>query len=204
MHDTVDSNTPNTLHLFEIASEQRGYFTAEQARSCGYSWALQAHHARSGKFIRLQRGLYRLRDYPTAPGDEVVAAWLAAGRDVAVVSHGSALEWLGLSDAVPEAIHLTVPRAQRYRASRSGVTVHTISQPLDRDEVIARDGIRLTSAARTIVDAARAGTAPEQIIIAVRQAITRGLATHDRLEKAARRGGGRVVRLIRQALEAAA
>jgi predicted transcriptional regulator of viral defense system len=204
MHDTLQIDSPDARRLFDISSEQRGYFTAEQARGCGYSWALLAHHARSGKFVRIQRGLYRLRDYPTAPGDEVVAAWLATGKDVAVVSHDSALEWLGLSDVVPDTIHLSLPRARRFHTSGPGVTVHTVSQPLGRDEVIRRDGLPLTSAARTIVDVARTGTAPEQVIAAVHQAIKRGLATRDGLEMAARRGGERVARLIRQAIEAEA
>lgn len=201
MHDDVRPDAPDARCLFGIASEQRGHFTADQARGCGYSWALLAHHARRGRFIRLQRGLYRLRDYPSAPGDEVVAAWLAAGRDAAVVSHESALDWLGLSDVVPDTIHLTVPRARRFRASWPGVTVHTVSRPLGPDEVITRDGVRLTSATRTLVDVARAGTAPEQVIAALRQAIARGLATRAGLELAAHRGGGRVARLTHRALE---
>jgi hypothetical protein len=48
---------PDRARLFEIASEQGGYFTAEQARACGYGWALLSHHVRRGRFIRVPRGL---------------------------------------------------------------------------------------------------------------------------------------------------
>ena len=61
-------------------------------------------------------GVYRFRDYPPSPREEVAAAWLAVGQDVAVVSHESALDLWDLSDVIPGAVHLTVPRAQRSLA----------------------------------------------------------------------------------------
>jgi predicted transcriptional regulator of viral defense system len=78
---------PSLQRLSQIASEQGGHFTAGQARACGYSRALLSHYAKSGEFVRVHRGVYRLRDYPSSPRGDVVAAWLAAGREVAVVSH---------------------------------------------------------------------------------------------------------------------
>jgi predicted transcriptional regulator of viral defense system len=104
---------PDRAQLFEVASEQGGYFTAEQARACGYSWALLSHHVKSGRFIRLRRGLYRYREYPSSPREDVLAAWLAVGKDRAVVSHESALDLLDLSDVIPDTAHLTVPRSRR-------------------------------------------------------------------------------------------
>ena len=65
---------PDRLRLFETASEQGGYFTAEQARACGFSWALLSHHVKRGRFIRVHRGLYRLREYPSFPREDVLAA----------------------------------------------------------------------------------------------------------------------------------
>src|SRR5271155_2946647 len=116
MHDNgSDRSKARRAQLFELASEQGGYFTAAEAQTCGYSRALLAHHAKSGRFIRVRQGLYRFREYPTSPREDVIAAWLATGRETAVVSHESALDILGLSDVVPEVVHLTVPRAKRYR-----------------------------------------------------------------------------------------
>src|SRR5713226_6786540 len=93
--------TPDRSKLFEVATGQGGYFTAEQARACGYSWALLSHHVKSGRFIRIRRGLYRFREYPSSAREEVIAAWLAVGKDVAIVSHESALDLLDLSDVIP-------------------------------------------------------------------------------------------------------
>jgi predicted transcriptional regulator of viral defense system len=202
VHDTdTPRNQPLRARLFEIASEQGGYFTAAQAQTCGYSRALLAHHAKSGRFIRIRQGLYRFREYPSSAREDVIAAWLAAGRETTVVSHESALDILGLSDVVPEAVHLTVPRSKRYRAACAGVAVHTTTRPLGKAEVLVREGIRVTGPVRSIVDSAEAGTAPEQIAAAVGQALDRGVATRSKLLAAARARGGRVERVVRQALE---
>jgi len=86
-----------------------------------------------------------------------VAAWLAVGKETAVVSHESALALLDLSDVIPKAVHLTVPRSRRHLPTIPGVKVHTTTRPLGAGDVVERDGVRVTSAARTILDAAGAG-----------------------------------------------
>ncbi len=194
---------PDHACLFAIASEQQGYFTAAQARDCGFGWDLLAYHARHVHFIRLRRGLYRLRDYPTSRYEEVMAAWLAVGKDQAVISHESALDLLGLSNVIPSAVHLSVPRSRRHLPTLPSVTIHTTSRSLRRDDVIVREGMRLTSAARSILDAAEIGTAPEQIEMAVLQALERGLATASQLLQDAGERSQRVFRLMSGALNQA-
>jgi predicted transcriptional regulator of viral defense system len=203
VHDShrSDGSKPSHARLFELVSEQGGYFTAAQAHTCGFSRALLAHHAKSGRFLRVRQGLYRFREYPSSPREDVIAAWLAAGREVAVVSHESALDILGLSDAVPDVVHLTVPRAWRYRSASPGVAIHTTTRHLTKSDVAVRDGIRVTAAARSIIDAAEAGTAPEQIVAAIGQALDRGIATESKLLAAAKARSSRVERLVRQVLK---
>jgi len=195
MDDTAAASRPDHERLFAIATEQAGYFTTAQARDCGFSSPLLTHHAKSGRFVRIARGLYRLRDYPSSPREGLLAAWLRLAPE-AVVSHESALELLGLSDAIPNLIHLSVPRARRKLSRRSGVALHTTTRPLDGSEVVVRDGMRLTRPARTIADVAEAGLAPEQVVRAARQAIDRGLTTPGRLRGAVLGRGRRVERLI--------
>ena len=203
MHDSGRNNgrKPSRDQLFELASEQGGYFTAAQAQGCGFSRALLAHHAKSGRFLRVRQGLYRFREYPSSSREDVIAAWLATGREIAVVSHESALDLLGLSDVVPEVVHLTVPRARRYRSKSPGLAIHTTTRRLGKSDIVIRDGIRVTAATRSIIDAAEAGTAPEQIMVAISQALDRGTATESKLHAAAKARGGRVERLVRQVLE---
>lgn len=191
---------PDRARLFDIAAGQGGYFTAEQAGGCEFSRALLSHHAKSGAFIRVRRGLYRFREYPAAPREHVLAAWLALGKDSAVVSHDSALEILDLTDVVPDAVHLTVPRSRRNLPSLSGARIHTSSRALRPEDTVVRDGISATSATRSILDAAEAGTSPEQIEMAVRQAVERGLTTADSLQRGAADRGRRVASLVSRAI----
>jgi predicted transcriptional regulator of viral defense system len=191
---------PDRSRLFNVAVGQGGYFTAEQAAECGFSRALLAYHAKSGGFTRVRRGLYRFREYPQSPREHVLASWLAVGRDTAVVSHDSAMDLLDLSDVVPNAVHLTVPRSRRNLPSVSGVKIHTTSRLLRPEDVVVRNGISVTSAMRSILDAAEAGTSPEQIEMAVSQAVERGLATAASLKLGAADRGKRVASLISKAL----
>ena len=192
---------PDRDRLFEIASEQGGYFTAKQAREAGFSWALLSHHVRSGRFLRARRGLYRFREYPSSPREHVLAAWLTIGKDIAVVSHESALDLLGLSDVVPAAVHISVPRSRRNLPPRPGVRIHTTTtRPIPQADRVVRDGIVITVAGRSILDAAKAGMAPEQVQAAVMQAVERGLATSQQLARGATARGRRVAVLVEEAL----
>jgi predicted transcriptional regulator of viral defense system len=193
--DDTPGTKPDHEGLFQTASEQAGYFTTAQAVGHGFSPQLVAHHARTGRFARISRGLYRLRDYPSSPREHVIGAWLRLAPQ-AVVSHESALELFGLSDVIPDTVHLTVPRDRRHPVRQTGVTVHTTKRPLEGVDVTVRDGVRVTAPARTIADVAESGSAPEQVVVATRQAIARGLTTADGLRSAARGRGMRVERLV--------
>ena len=129
-------------------------------------------------------GLYRLRDYPTYPREEVAAAWLAIGKDIAVVSHDSALDLHPTSSVTsfPNSVHLTVPRIKTaYAPNLPGITIHTTTKPFNSLDLVTRDGMQFASAGRTILDAAEWGTGPEQIEMAIHQAIHRGLITRNQL-----------------------
>lgn len=205
----MDDNTaippgrPNHLYLYEIAAGQHGYFTAAQARECEFSGRLLAHHVAGGRYEHVRWGLYRLRAYPSGPHDEVMAAWLAVGKELAIVSHDSALDLLGLSDSIPDAVHLTVPRARRKFRPLPGTNVHTTTRPFHPGDLTEREGIRLTGPARTILDAAELGVGPEQIERAIHQATERGWIDLRALRQEGYARGGRVARLIGQGVAAA-
>jgi len=200
MNDKIAA--PDHEALFAVASAQAGCFTTAQAAAQGFSSALLSHHVRSGRFARIARGLYRLRDYPAQPGDEVVAAWLRQAPD-AVVSHESALEVLGLADTIADRVHLTVPRSRRRLAPQDGVVIHTTTHLLDGSDTVSRRGMRVTGPARTIADVAAAGVAPDQVTAAVRAALARGMTTSSLLRQAASARGRRVQRLVEAALSGA-
>ena len=199
MGDTMVSR-PDHDCLFAIASSQQGYFTTSQAAACGISRFLLSRETDTGRFHRVRRGLYRLHAYPSAPREEVMASWLTIGKDVAVVSHESAMDLLDLSDVIPNAIHLTVPRSRRHFPKLLGIKIHTTTRPFGPLDIVVRDGIRLTSPARTILDAAEAGSAPEQIEMAIQQAIARGFITPTQIANDARNRSRRVQRLVNSAM----
>jgi hypothetical protein len=70
-------------------------------------------------------------------------------------------------------------------------------------QVVRRGVLRVTAPARSILDAAEAGTAPEQIVRAVQQAIEQGLATRKQFLALARQRPRRVEALIVRAVESA-
>jgi predicted transcriptional regulator of viral defense system len=195
------SSQPDAIGLNRVAYGQDGYFTSRQAGEHGFSAQLLAHHVRSGRYERVRRGLYRLRDYPGSTHEEVREKWLAVGAERAVVSHESALELHGLSDVLPSTVHLLVGRDDRGLKPPRGVTLHTTTGPVASAEVVTREGIRVTAPTRSIIDAASTGTAPEQIEAAVKQALDEGLVTpRSLLSQLGRHDGGRVGQLVRRAI----
>jgi predicted transcriptional regulator of viral defense system len=182
-----DGHTPDIRGLEVDAYAQSGYFTAEQAREHGVSRQLLNHHRKQGRFERVRRGLYRVRGFPSSQHDDIREKWMAVGAEKAVVSHESALALLELSDNIPHDVHLLVPRKQRGLRRPPGVVLHT--RPDDESVgTIWREGVPITTPARTLVDVA-VDLQPEQAALAVRQALAQGLLTRRQLEQEAARQG---------------
>jgi predicted transcriptional regulator of viral defense system len=180
-----DGRAPDVRGLEAEAYPQSGYFTVRQAREHGVSSQLLNHHVRRGRYESVRRGLYRLRGFPSSEHDEMREKWMAVGPEKAVLSHASALALLELSDNIPDAVHLLVPRQHRGLRRPTGVVIHTHPD----NETIAsvwRDGLPLTAPARTLVDVVN-DLQPEQAGMAVEQALQRGLLTASQLEREAAR-----------------
>jgi hypothetical protein len=61
-------------------------------------------------------------------------------------------------------------------------------------------GLPVTTVARTIADAVSSGLPREQILLAIHQALARGLVDRQTLSSYARRRGGNVARVIEKGL----
>lgn len=162
--------------LLAIATDQSGYFTAQQAREVGYSYQAQHYHSIAGDWLRVASGVYRLRDYPEQPREELAALTLQSrnrsGEPQAVVSHETALTVHQISDANPAKIQLTVPPGFRKRMPLS-VTLHrAVLEPHDWEQ---RDGYRVTTPLRTLVDIASSTVSWPLLDSAVRDALASGL-----------------------------
>lgn len=169
--------------LYHLAESQSGYFTASQAADIGYPQSTLQHHTRdNGRYLRIQTGLYRFRHFPSGEFEHIYVAWLPLMKAGAVVSHASALELHGLSDIIPSSVHVTVPRKNRGQRPRPNATIHTTHYPLEPRFI---HGLPVTSPEVSIVDSALAGEQPEQIHMAVQQALERGITTEQRLRQTA-------------------
>lgn len=183
MTDRADSRPasgrPDYAGLYLIAEGQRGYFTTRQAHRAGIRDRLLTHWTTTGRFRRVAHGIYRMRDFPSTPSEELMIPLLWAGPDSAL-SHETALELYSLADVLPTTTHLTVPASFTPRR-HAGITLHR--EPLSPDEIALRDDLRLTTVERTLVDSFRWGTDRDQFLLAVRRADERGLVNAHRLRK---------------------
>ena len=189
--------------LFELAATQGGYFTAAQAREIGYNSRTLWHHAKTGQLERVSCGFYRLAEFPANSHEDVIAAWVKTGPDRATVSHETALALYDLAPIRQRNIHITVQREHRpYKgqARLPGVQVHTISRPFDPGDVVQRFGVRVTSPARSIADAAEAGTDPSVIHEVIGCALRQGLLTEGDLRKVVHDRPKRVRDLVERAI----
>jgi predicted transcriptional regulator of viral defense system len=169
--------------LHSIAHAQGGYFTAKQAEGAGYSRQHLDYHVSAGNFERVERGLYRVPTIPVAERDDLIRLSLwSRGRDdrpQAVVSHQSALALHELSDVLPGKAHLTVPKQFRKRPPSNAV-LHKVE--LGPKDTVAFAGFRATTPLRTLLDVASAhDVSTEQLELAVRDALERGLVIRRKL-----------------------
>ncbi|MHB1355677.1 MAG: type IV toxin-antitoxin system AbiEi family antitoxin domain-containing protein [Anaerolineae bacterium] len=194
--NTSRSEQSHSARLYYTAEQQSGYFTAAQASKAGFSPSLLTYHVHTGRFVRVKWGVYRLVQFPSSPHEDLYIAWLEAGPCTAI-SHDSALALHGLSDVLPARVHVTVPRNASRRHQR--LSLHTI--PLDPLDLTNVAGLPVTTVLRTLADVTASGLAEEQVILAVKQAIQRGLVGKIELVDYTLNRGGRLRRLVSQALQ---
>lgn len=187
------------LALQGLAFGQAGYFTAAQAVDLGYSYQAQKYHVDSGNWLRVDRGLFRLPDWPPAPEDQWVR-WTLWSHGRGVVSHDSAALVHDLGELDPRRVHLSVP--VEFRAVDPAVVTHP-TELLTKD-VLDHGAWRVTTPLRTLLDLARGDTTQEQVTAAVGAALEQGLTTVRRIRTRADEAGDRAALRIERALGAAA
>jgi len=145
--------------LLELASESEGFVTTRSAAEAGITRRALAGMVERGRLERIARGVYRLvhsHPDPLSPYREAVL-WAQSHRGPRVaLSHETALAVLGLTDANPSKIQLTIPPHARLRRRSPGrIAIHRAV--LDDKDVIQHEGLPVTSVPRTVLDLARSG-----------------------------------------------
>jgi len=179
----AEARTTSDLAALErMALLQGGYFDRADALAHNLQDSVIHYHTRTGRFERVSPGVYRLAVAPISPYDDLLHAVVWSNYRGAI-SHESALALFELGDVEPHRVQLTVPL--NFGRTSSPCQLHRAA--LRADEVTIYQGIPVTTPVRTIVDAASAGTDPEQIRKATGQALSRALATDQQILATARR-----------------
>lgn len=185
------------FQLYRIAENQAGYFTLAQARDLDLQRSQIYRDVKRNRFERAAHGVYRFVQFPASRFEQIHVAVLSAGED-AVVGFETALYVYDLSDLIPDEIHLVLPRASSRR--RPDIRMHT--NQLDVDDVTIWEGLPITTVARTICDVARTHHALEQVELAIRQALRRGMTTREELTQQTERLPANIRQEIFSILEA--
>jgi len=157
--------------MAELATNQGGAVSIGQLRGAGVSTRNASHQASDGRLHRLHRGVYTVGHRSITRQTHLRAALLACG-DGAVVSHGTAAAFHRLFDEWPHFVDVTVP----VEAGRKidGIRCRRCRYP-EADEVEVRNGIAVTTLARTLVDLAGIFRLPDLRKVVGRAAIRRKL-----------------------------
>jgi predicted transcriptional regulator of viral defense system len=101
--------------LWEIATTQHGFVTAQQAAESGIQKHALQMLIHRGTLERAAHGVYRFPRYPIDEHDNLMLAVLWTRVPEAALSHETALNAYGISDINPHRVHITVGRKRRFR-----------------------------------------------------------------------------------------
>jgi predicted transcriptional regulator of viral defense system len=168
--------------LFDLATEQYGYVTAEQAVEMGFGKGRLPEMAARGVVERVDRGLYRFPAVPRTALDQYMEAVLWPHRARGVISHASALNLHDLCDMNPAHIDLTLPVG--YRVTRVPPSIYRLHhRDLQPADISRHEGIPVVTPPRAILDGIEAHLRHGLIHQAIDTARKRGSITRrDALE----------------------
>lgn len=136
--------------LASLASAQYGVVGRWQLVALGLGDEAIKLRLHAGRLHPLHRDAYAVGHRVVTKRGKWLAAVLAIGPGT-MLSHESAAALWGLAGDRPE-VHVTAPRGRQCRPGRSGIRLHRCK--FQADELVVRDGIPVTTVARTIFDLA--------------------------------------------------
>lgn len=187
MRDEVPVSGTREARIAQIAGAQRGRIATRQLRAAGVSSSAIGRMVASGWLIAVHRGVFLVgHAAPVRLGAET-SALLALGDDAALADCSAAV-LCGLlpAGAGDRLIHVVVPKERRI--SLPGVEVHR-SRILERRDVWTREGLPMTSPARTLLDIAPV-TNDRQLELAFDRGIVSRVLKRAHVEDVLSRAGG--------------
>jgi very-short-patch-repair endonuclease len=143
------SSAQRWLQVAALAATQHGRVTTAQLHEAGVSRGAVDRAVAAGRLHRVHTGVFAVGHVAPSMHAGWMGAVLSCG-DGAALSHRSATTLFGIRRAQGPRIDVTVP--SRNGRERRDVRIHR--SPLTAAEVTTRDGIRVTTVARTIADVA--------------------------------------------------
>lgn len=178
-------------NVADLAEQQYGLFTTQQAESVGVPRLTLSRLNDDGLLERVAWGVYRVHGVPRDINESLRAGWLAldptrmAPKRLAdrsthfTVSYRSAASLHGIGDLPASTHHFT--SAVRKQSERARVTVPRT--PLDSESVAVVEGLPVTTIERTIADLVKTEADLSQVADAAADADARGALRHDILAR---------------------
>ena len=173
--------------ISRLAARQHGCFSRRQVHDAGMTDRMIATRVASGRWLRVEAGVYRMAGAPVTWRQRAVAACMVSGAG-AVVSHRSAAVLWGVSGFRPGALDITVPPGRSNRNALARVHRSAV-------DGVRRDGIPVTRPSRTMIDLAGV-VGGDLLEEAVDDVLCRRLCRLDELTAPAGRRGSRALRTV--------
>jgi very-short-patch-repair endonuclease len=177
--------------VLALAGRQHGIVTRAQLTAFGLDDRAIGRRVRAGRLHRVYRGVYAVGHERLTTHGRFLAAVFACGEHAALSHYSAAVLWALRPERGPR-IDVTVPTTGG-RKRRGALIVHRA--PLPADEVTVRQGVPVTTPARTIVDLAD-GLSRRLIERVLDEAAYLRLDLDGRAPRPGRRGAGLLARVL--------
>jgi hypothetical protein len=172
------------VRVARIAAKQHGVVSRRQLVAIGTSDRTIGRRIAEGRLHRVHAGVYAVGHPPLTQEARWMAAVIACGQG-AVLSHLDAAVLWGFYERLGPRVHVTV----KWQRSIDGLILHR-TRRLDPDETTTRNGIPVTTVARTLVDLSEYLN-EDRLLRAMREAEYQRLLDLDSLSAAVERAHGR-------------
>ena len=159
--------------IYEIASGNYGLVTAKQSQAVGVSSRELSRWVKSGRLEHVERGVYRISNFPASQFDQFAAAVEAVGEDAYLYGE-SVIGMLGLAATNPTWIHVATARRVRKQLS-DGIRIHKVPAGYQPSYY---EGIRAQSVANAIVSC-RGAVMNDRLREALASGVERGYVGSD-------------------------
>lgn len=158
--------------LFDLAQEQHGFVTTDDARSLKIPPVELRKLAHRGKLVNVKRGVYQFPQLAGSMNESYLFATLNVGKDAYLVAD-AVLAFHDLAQVNPRTIRVGTKQRIRHPLPQQVIVADHL---IPENQIEVRDGIRITRVARAIIDS-KGLVMKERLLDALAVASERGLVT---------------------------